>query len=402
MQKPRLTNLDNPQADDSADDLSLFRGGLLYRAQLKTRLIDADHWNLARRVTLLLAVSWLPLVIVTALFDRDRLVGLLTDYRVYSRIVTGVPVLLFGQMVMEGRFRIVATHVRQAKLLGSEDLDKLKGVLATIRRLRDSSLSELMIVALVYVDAALIWKSKVATGPDWAVYRSGGVPHLTVAGWYYGLVSAPLYQLLVGLSLWKWFLWCLFLFRLSRMDLKTVATHPDVHGGLGFLGLSPIGFVSVAFALSAVIGGSWRNDILNGAHLASFQLPAIILIGLIFIVALGPLVFFVHKLDVLRRSAMLEYGVLAQSYATNLHEKWILAPEDRDQPHFTVSEVTALADFAISYRNIKQMNPFPADKGTLVSLALAVAVPLFPAVLAQFPLSVILNGLLQAVKAVPM
>jgi hypothetical protein len=48
------------------------------------------------------------------------------------------------------------------------------------------------------------------------------------------------------------------------------------------------------------------------------------------------------------------------------------------------------------------MWPFPADKGTLIGLALAVVAPLFPAVLAEFPLSVIVKGLLQAVKAVPM
>ncbi len=403
MQKPLLKNVEPPPPHDSEDDVSLFRGGLFYRAQLVARLIDAERWNVSRRVAIVLMISWLPLVIVTAIFNRDQLVRLLTDYEVYSRVAIAIPVLLVGQLVMEDRFSVVAKYVRQARLLSSEDMHKLKGVLATIRRLRDSPLSELIIVALVFIDVAVIWQSRVASGPGWAVYRSGGTVHLTPAGWYYGLVSAPLYQLLIGLCFWKWFLWSLFLFRLSRMDLKLVATHPDAHGGLGFLGLSAVGFIPVAFSLSAVIGGSWSNEILNnGARLESFQLPAIILVVLTFIIALAPLALFVRRLDVLRRTAMLQYGVLAQTQSSYLDTKWLSHSSHPEQAQFSVDEVTALADFSISYRNIKQLRPFPADKGTLIALALAVLAPLFPAVLAEFPFSVIVKALLQTVKAVPM
>lgn len=384
-------------------DVSLFRGGLFYRVQLVTRLIEADRWHIPRRVMFILAVTWLPLVIITGLLNRHELVGVLKDYQVYSRIAVAVPVLLIGQMLMEDRFCAIVKHVREAKLVGDEDLRKLDGVLARLRWLRDSPLPELIIVALVFAELALIWQSKVATASAWAVTRSGGVAQLTPAGWYYGLVSVPIYQFLIGLSFWKWLVWSFFIFRLSRMDLKVVATHPDAHGGLGFLGLSPIGFAPVAFALSTVVGGAWRNQILNyGATLASFQMPAIILLVLIFMIALGPLALFVFKLDVLRRRAMLEYGVLAQNHATDFHEKWILHREDNKGAQFTASEVTALTDFAISYRNIKKMWPFPADRGTLVGLALAALLPLFPVVLAEIPFSAILKGFLQAVKAVPM
>lgn len=279
----------------------------------------------------------------------------------------------------------------------------MKGALTTIRRLRDSPFAELIIIVVIFVDLVLIGRTRLPAGPAWAVYHVAGVTHLTPAGWYYGLVCIPIYQLLIGLSFWKWTLWSIFLLRLSRLNLKVVATHPDSHGGLGFLGLSPIGFAPVAFALASAIGGSWRHDILtDGARLASFKLPAIMLFGLIFIVALGPLAPFVLRLDVLRRNAMLEYGVLAQRHATGFHKKWVVDREAMTDVSFTAAEVTVLSDFAISYRNIKQMRPFPADKDTLVGLALAVATPLFPAVLAEFPLSVILQGLLQAVKAVPM
>jgi hypothetical protein len=79
-------------------------------------------------------------------------------------------------------------------------------------------------------------------------------------------VSAPIFQLLLGLSSWKWLLWVAFAFKLSRRDLKLVPTHPDEHGGLGFLSLTPAAFAPIAFAASAVLSNlgytppSWRPE----------------------------------------------------------------------------------------------------------------------------------------------
>ena len=389
--------------DSTDDDISLFRGGPFYRAQAFLHLIEPGRWNLGRRVTLILAVAWLPLVIITAVFSPDRLLGLLKDYMVYSRIAIAVPVLLIGQFLMDDRSCVIVAHIRKAKLLGSEDLGKLKSMMTGLRRLRDSVFPELLIVALIIVEFALVGKSKVATAPDFAVYRDGGVARLTQAGWYYWLVSLPIYQFLLALNLWKWLVWSFLLVRLSRMDLRLVATHPDAHGGLGFLGLSAAGFTPIAFALSAAIGGNWRNQILNyGASLSSFKLPAIILFVLMFICALAPLTFFVIRLALLRKKAMLDYGVLAQAHVVNLDQKWFSDRESNREPHFTAQEVTALADLTIAYGHIRRMRPLPADISTLVGLALAVAAPLFPVVLAEIPFSVIVKGLFQAVKAVPL
>jgi hypothetical protein len=81
---------------------------------------------------------------------------------------------------------------------------------------------------------------------------------------------------------------------------------------------------------------------------------------------LGPLCFFVPRLTLLRNNALLEYGVLAQFYATNFHEKWILRRASRETE---TPNVTMLADLARSYGNIMRIRPFPIDKETLIALA---------------------------------
>src|SRR5215831_15172709 len=337
-----------------------------------------------------------------ALTRREQLSTLLRDYVVYSRTVIAAPVLLIGQVVTESRFSVLVTHVREAQLLGKEDRRRLDGLIGRLKRLRDSVLPELTMLALIVAELVIMGRSRAFNGSAWALSKNGEALSVTAAGWYYLLVSVPIYQFLVMLALWKWLVWCYLLYRLSRMDLQLVPTHPDEHCGLGFLGLAPVAFIPIAIALSAAIGaigGTWRYEILYaGVTLASLTLPAIILLVLICMLELGPLCFFVPRLMLLRTNALLEYGVLTQFYATNFHEKWILK---RTGLETEAPNVTMLADLATNYSNIRRIRPFPIDKETLIGLAAAVLLPLLPVVLAEHSLSVIIKGLIQAVGSVP-
>lgn len=383
------------------DELSLFCGGPFYKLQVSTHLIRVPRWDLPRRIACSLVVCWLPLIALTALLHREELLGLLKDYLVYSRVVIAIPVLLTGQLLMEERFRVVVRHVREAQLLSNGGKRELGNVISSLKRLRDSAFPELIILTLVVAELAVVGPGRISSGPAWAVSRTGIAVHPTAAGWYYLLASVSSYQFLLALSLWKWLVWSYFLYRLSRMDMTLVATHADLHGGLGFLGLAPIAFIPTAVAVSISIGGTWRYDILHqGTHLASYTLPAIMLVALIFMFELGPLCFFISKLSMLRQRAMLEYAVLSQTHATQFHDKWISGRADREETPFVLG-VAMLADLATSYNNIEKMRPLPVDKITLISLALAVLIPLFPAVLAEIPLTVILKALFQAIRSAP-
>ncbi len=383
------------------DELSLFCGGPFYKLQVSTHLIRVPRWDLLRRIAWSLVICWLPLIALTAMFHWEELLSLLKDYLVYSRVVIAIPVLLTGQLLMEERFRVVVRHVKEAQLLSDEGQRELGSLISSLKRLRDSPIPELIILTLVLAELVIVGPGRIASGPAWAAFATGMAVHPTAAGWYYLLVSVASYQFLLALSLWKWLVWSYFLYRLSRMDMTLVATHADLHGGLGFLGLAPIAFIPTAIAISVSIGGVWRYDILHqGVRLASYALPAIMLVALIFMFELGPLCFFISKLSMLRQKAMLEYAVLSQTRATEFHDKWISGRRDQEEPSF-VPGVASLADLATSYSNIEKMRPLPVDKITLISLALAVLIPLFPAVLAEIPLIVILKALFQAIRSAP-
>ena len=386
-------------ANAGRDEVSLVRGGPFYRAQEALRLVHPDHWHLGRRVIFAIAIGWLPLVLITLLFNPRAVFGLLTDYTVNARMLFGVPVLLAGQPVMETAFRAIVRHIRDAGLLTPTDTDRLDQTLVRLIRLRDSVIPELMFVVVAYAKVAETVQTQLMYVRPWGLAGTGVEAHLSAAGWYYVLVSQLLYGLLMLISLWKWLLWCIFLYRLSKLDLQLVPTHPDQHGGIGFLGLSPVAITPTILVGSAVIGATWRSEVFREhMHFMSFKIDAVVLVGVVLIVVLGPLVLFVPRLTRLRRLGIFEYGALGQLESMQFHQKWILHRAGREEEFPATPEASTLTDYGSSYQNIEHLQPFPFDQGAFVALILAIAIPLLPVVLAEVPFVTVLKALLEAVK----
>ena len=399
MERPDETTSRQSTVGTTLTNISLVRGGPFYRVQEAVRLLTAERWNLGRRIIFAVAVGWVPLLLISLLFNPRSVGGLLTDYPVNIRMLVAVPVLLAGQAVMDNAFRTVVRHIRQADLLDSAELGKMDRVAATLVRLRDSAIPEIVIILAVYIHVSTMIGSHIGFARSWSAVDTRTVAHLSTAGWYYALVSQLIFQFLIGLSLWKWFLWAIFLFRLSRLELQLVSTHPDQHAGIGFLGMSPLGLAPTAFAIAAAIGGTWRTEILRqGAHLMSFKIEAIVLLLIILLMAMGPLVFFVPRLARLRRQGILDYGALGQSQSMEFHRKWVLGRRDQPEDFLAAPEISTLTDYATSYENIEKLQPFTLDKGALIALVMAVAIPLFPVVLAEVPLATVLKSLSSALK----
>jgi len=151
-----------------------------------------------------------------------------------------------------------------------------------------------------------------------------------------------------------------------------------------------MGSAPVMFAVAAAIGSNWRYQILaKGAHLANFKLEAAALLIIVLLIAIGPLVLFVPKLAAVRRQGILDYGTLGQLHSMDFHVKWILKRTGHEEEFLTAPEISSLTDYGSSYENIEKMQPFPVDKRAFIALALAVALPMLPVLLAEVPLKVV-------------
>src|SRR5687768_6139900 len=80
------------------------------------------------------------------------------------------------------------------------------------------------------------------------------------------LVSAPIFQFIQLRWYFRFFLWFLLLFRVSRLNLHLVPIHPDRTGGLGFLGASPLAFAPVLIAQGTILAGLIASRIFFGGQ----------------------------------------------------------------------------------------------------------------------------------------
>ena len=400
--------MNNPTKPDAAlpapatyapPDISLVRGGLLYRLLVAIKLIDADHWNVGRRILLALAVVWLPMLLIRLVVDHSHITELLLDYRLNARVLAAV-IFIAAEPLMDSRFRGLFQHIRESRLLVGHDLARMDQILASMRRLRDSILPELAILVVIVFRTATSYQFVGEQLIGDLAFRDPTGVHLTPAGWYAMLVSAPIVQFLGAVVLWRWLLWTIFAFRLSRLNLRLVPSHPDANGGLGFLSISTQAFVPFSFAISMVIGASFRNDILNhGKRLVNFEGPAVALVVILFAGAVLPLLFFVPKLLPLRRRGILNYSIIGHMQSSAFHEKWVTHLADNtEEDAIAAPEMSTLCDYNSAYNNVEDMNPVPVDKEALVGLLLSIAVPAIPVILAEIPLQTAVQDLLSALK----
>jgi hypothetical protein len=142
-------------------EVTFVRGGPFFRAQQALRLIRPNQWNFTCRILVLIAIGWLPLLVFTAVLNPEGLSSLIKEYRIHARMLIAVPALLIGESFMESRFRLVMRHIRQVGLLDTSDSAYMDGVIATLIRLRDAFLPELVVFALLIVRTATSYKGLV-------------------------------------------------------------------------------------------------------------------------------------------------------------------------------------------------------------------------------------------------
>jgi len=377
--------------------ISLIRGGSFYWVQEKARLIRPHTWDLQRRVPLAIAIAWVPLLVLAAVHGGVQdLRALLLDYRVYARVFIAIPLLFIGQITMEARFREMAQHFLDANIIRLEDLPRFREIIHKTRRLRDAKLPEMIIIALVYAQVIYLAEWGQLRHASWAVDSvTGG---LTLAGYYSALIAQALFLVLLAIVVWKWVIWVYVLRQLSRLQLQLDATNGDLTGGLGFLGEVPRAFVPVVLAVSAVVGSSWRSQILSGQlTLEAVRWPAAAFALVMLVTFFLPLAVFTPSLLREKREGTHQYGSLQHLVSLQFRRKWAHHRNEKVEALLGGPDVSSLADLSAAFKNVEQMVTYPFRKSAVVAFVIALAVPMIPVVTTRIPLKQILEGLFDAI-----
>ena len=98
-----------------------------------------------------------------------------------------------------------------------------------------------------------------ATAQEITTWRGTAEGGLTAAGWWYALVSLPMFRFLLWRWLWRVFIWAALLWQTSKIQLRLLPTHPDQAGGLGTLGVAHVRSVAADLRDVGDPGGDVRR-----------------------------------------------------------------------------------------------------------------------------------------------
>src|SRR6185503_17406820 len=151
-----------------------------------------------------------------------------------------------------------------------------------------------------------IWKHQIALGAaSWYAIPDAAGMHLTPAGLWNAYVSVPLFQFILLRWYCRFFLWFWFLWRVSRLDLRLVATHPDRAAGLGFLGKSTNAFAPILFAQGALLAALIASQILYaGQNLMAFKVEIASFLAFFVAIVFSPLAVFTPGLAFAKRQGL--------------------------------------------------------------------------------------------------
>jgi hypothetical protein len=385
-------------------DFSLILGGPLYQLFCRAHLCGKVLELLRRRILVLCGISWAPLFVFSVLegnaLGNAVKVPFLLDLEIYARFALALPLLIIAELVIHERMRTVVRQFLERDLIPANLREKFDAAIASAFRLRNSILAEVTLIAIVYlVDVLVIWRGHMVLDVGtWSCSFVNGEPHPTLAGWWYRCVSLPVLQFLLLRWYFRIFIWARFLWQVSRLDLKLIATHPDHSAGLGFLAQISYAFGPLLVAQGALVAGMIADRIFYaGARLPQFQVELVALGVVAVFLVVGPLLVFAPRLGRVKRVALREYGAFAQRYVSEFEQKWLRGGAASGETPLGSGDIQSLADLGDSFESIRQLRVVPFTMRALVRMALVTLAPVAPLTLTMIPAEELLQRLVKVI-----
>jgi hypothetical protein len=367
-------------------DFSLVLGGPLYQLFRKTHLTGDALELIRRRVIVITAIAWLPLLLLSLwehFAGRVVAVPFVRDVEVHARFLVALPVLIFAELIVHSRLTPAVRRFVERRIVVPEDLPRFDRAIESAVRLRNSAAIEIGLIVLVYTLGLWLWGNRIAINSTTWYADPGGRWHLTLAGYWYVFVSIPIIQFVLLRWYLRLFIWFRFLWQVSRLNLHLVPTHPDRCAGLAFLGKASWAYGPLLFAQGAMLAGIVASRVLyHGEKLMSFKMQVGGFILFFVFAALCPLLMFTRKLAAAKRKGLAQYGQIAQDYVDEFEQKWVGHSESEEL--LGSGDIQSLADLGNSYSVVGEMRTLPVKLDDITRLAAATAAPFVPLLLTVF------------------
>jgi hypothetical protein len=390
-----------PTVLEEPNDFSLVLGGPIFQFFRKSHLAGEGLELLHRRLLMITAVAWLPLLLLAALGRSAGNLGRLSflhDVEVHIRFLIALPVLIAAELIVHSRLRVVVRNFVDRSLVLPQDLPRFHDAIKSAVRLRNSIPLEIGLLFFVYPLSLWLWNRRTPLDVSTWYANPGGRWHLTLAGIWYVFVSIPLLRCILLRWYMRLFIWFRLLWHVSRINLNLIPTHPDRAAGLAFLGKSAYAFGPILFAQGVMLAGLVAERVLyRGESLVSFKVQIVGFVVFFVLAILGPLLMFTPQMARAKRKGLGDYGLLAQHYVESFEQKWVRRPPDSTEELLGSGDIQSLADLGNSYAMVRDMRAVPFWIEDISRLAAATAAPLLPLLLTIFSPEELLTRVLKVV-----
>jgi hypothetical protein len=385
-----------------AENFSLTRGGPLHWLLARISGTRSDHHGVVNRTLFVILITWLPLLGLSLLRGRaygaSITIPFFRDFAANVRFLVALPILVLVESDIDQQWRVLVRQFLSSELVSQKELPSFEAVIEKTTRLRDRVFPELLLAALAFLPS--LWmKTELLMGGVSSWHTSGVTSsEVSPAGWWFNIVSMPVFRFLLFRWIWRMFLWAWFLWRAARLNLYLVATHTDLAAGLGFLSEGQKAFSPIVFAGGAVVAASILNAVAYENQTLWSLKFSMIAYGVIAIVVLvAPLLGVAPVLAKVKRKALLDYGALVTVHNQLFDAKWIRNGKAQDGVVLGNPDPSSLIDLGSSFAVIRQMGvvPIPIDRQTLLALAAAAALPMFLVVLFVTPADQLIRTVLK-------
>ena len=360
-------------------------------------IVSVDRHVIARRMILVVFVAWVPLLVLSVM--EGRALGgkpgavFLLDAPAYARYLIALPLLILAERVALPKLGAIARQFAESGMLPPDERPRFDALMRSSRRALSSPLTSVVILGMAYL---LTIRLSGRIDPDavstWAAPVVDGERRLSLAGWWRMLVSQPLYIALMGLWLWRSLVWANFLRRVSRLDLRLVASHPDHVGGLQFVVWSTRAFPLVAIAIATAVAGNLAQRVLfDGASLMQFRSAMGIVVGFVLLLFVAPLLALRGPLRRLRSRGILTYGELAADLGQRFEARWLRPGGDVTDEALEASDFSAVTDAYSIVANVGAIKLIPIDLRETALLVLATLIPFVPLLVVLVPVAELLQ-----------
>ncbi|VVD75189.1 hypothetical protein PPN31114_00827 [Pandoraea pneumonica] len=382
------------------DDMSIVHGDVGFHLQRRMRLIPDGNMGTVRRALIFAGVSWLPLVVWAIVTGRPLHGGgddtLAAHFGIHVRCLVAIPLMVIAEGVAQNLIPPLLKYFVDCGIITEQTLPEFRRQLARFAAIRDRVLPWVVIFG-----ATLAWSTLgalIGRSEDMTWMNHGDtLADISFGGWWFVLVVRPLFTVMLLAWLWRACLLFMLLYRIGKLPLALVPSHPDRVGGLSFVERMAFMFSPVAFAISAVVASSFAHEVAyhgaSAVQMKGLLIASAVLISVVFLIPLLPLALPLGKL---KRRAAFEYGSLVAHHDRLVHERWIQHRDIGEPAILDAPELGPVADIHAIYDAVVHMRSIPISKLSVAAIAIPAALPMLYVAAMQLPLSAILGKVAKA------